>query len=298
MIGPVPRSGMLRMHKPPGVTSRRVVDRVRRAVASRRVGHAGTLDPFAEGLLLVAWDKATALVPYLHIYPKTYLVTAEFGRVTDTQDRTGATIATADPSGITTGAIESALAGFRGKVLQIPPMFSAVKHRGRRLYEFAREGKEVERPSREREVYRFELCTWEAPRATFEVQCAGGTYIRTLIHDLGRVLGPGATVTELLRTTVGPHRLEGALSLEELESLDGDALLARRISLAEVLPDWPRVTVEEPREADAIRCGSWTDPRGLLAAGGEYRITSAAGGLLALARGGERTRLLRVLGEQ
>jgi tRNA pseudouridine55 synthase len=290
----LPASGVIPVAKPEGPTSRRVVDAVVRRLRVKRTGHAGTLDPFAEGLLLVAFGRATGLVPYLQAYPKTYEVEAEFGRVTDTQDRTGETVAVADPSGLTRTAVEEALPRFRGQVRQVPPMFSAVRSGGKRLHELARRGEEVVREPRVRRVDAFELLAWEPPRASFRVVCEGGTYVRTLVHDLGESVGPGAHAVRLTRTAIGPHRLADALDAGGLEGIDDADLAARVLTPAAALPDLPAISVVDAAERRAVVLGSWTDPGERLPRDVPTRILDDDGVLLALARREDRARLLRV----
>jgi tRNA pseudouridine55 synthase len=294
---PPPAPGMLILDKPAGPTSRRLVDDVVRVLGTRRVGHAGTLDPFARGVLLVAWGKATAFVPYLQDYEKSYEAVVRFGRVTDTQDRLGETIEEHDASGLTAEAVEAALPGFRGEILQVPPMYSALKQNGRRLYELARRGETVDREPRRRRVSRLELAAWTPPVARLVVTCSSGTYVRTLAHDLGAALGPGASLDELTRTAVGPHRLEGAVAGDGVASLSREELLARAVPPAGVLPDWPAVVLPAD-ETVAAASGSWRDPRDRIPGAGRYRLLDETGRLLALARGGEEPRLLRVFAER
>jgi tRNA pseudouridine55 synthase len=272
------------------------VDAVVRALDTRRAGHAGTLDPFARGLLLIAWGRATGLVPYLQEYPKTYLARVRFGRVTDTQDRTGRVLAETDPARVTEERIRAALSRFRGPILQTPPMYSALKRDGQRLYRWARQGKEVSRNRRRRFVERFELMDYRSPLASFEIVCSKGTYVRTLAHDLGQVLGPGACVEDLSRTRIGPYAVEEALPAGCIPGLDATGLAARAVPPALALPDWPAVTVPE-EEARAVAHGSWRDPAGRAKRPTTYRVMDEAGELLALVRGGERVELLRVLAE-
>lgn len=294
---PVP-AGVLCLHKPSGPTSRDMVNRVMRILGTRRVGHAGTLDPFAEGLLLVAWGKDTGLVPYLQDHLKTYEARVRFGVSTDTQDRTGTVLETRSAAHLTPETIRGSLGSFRGIIRQTPPMYSALKQEGERLYRLAREGKEVARAPRECRVDAFDLLEWDAPVGVFRITCSRGTYVRTLAHDLGRALETGASLDRLLRTRVGPHDLEHAVDVRHLNDLDRDGLLALALRPAEALPDWPTCTVNG-EEAEAVGRGSWRDPRGRLTDAGSYRILDEAGNLLALARGGSGTpvKLLRVLAE-
>jgi tRNA pseudouridine55 synthase len=164
--------GFLLVDKPAGPSSRKVVDAVVRLAGTRRVGHAGTLDPFARGLLIVLWGRATALVPYVLEYPKRYLATVHFGRATDTQDRTGTPTAERDASALTPERVAAELPRFRGSILQAPPAFSAARSGGKRLYDLARRGVMTEAEPRERTVHRFELLEWRPPRGRFEVVCS------------------------------------------------------------------------------------------------------------------------------
>jgi tRNA U55 pseudouridine synthase TruB len=174
-------------------------------------------------------------------------------------------------------------------------MFSALKQEGRRLHELAREGKVVERTPRLRHVHRFELVEWNCPRARFVVTCSAGTYVRTLAHDLGEKLGPGACVERLVRTGVGPHLLEGAVPYDLLPELSTEALLQRSLTPADALLEWPAIRLGDPVEIRAVRCGSWGDPTGRVTAPGGHRILDPAGNLLALVEGGPPLLFLRVL---
>jgi tRNA pseudouridine55 synthase len=272
------------------------VDRVVRVLGARKVGHAGTLDPFARGLLLVAWGKATSLVPFLQDYAKTYVAEVRFGRETDTQDRTGRTVAERDIGGLDPARIRDVLPRFRGRIRQTPPMYSALRRDGRRLYTFARQGREVPLDSRERMVERFELLEWNPPVGRFEIVCAKGTYVRTLAHDLGRVLETGASVDTLVRTRIGPFSLEEAVSADALPELDREGLQALATPPARALPDWPSVTVSG-EAVRSVRHGAWRDPEGKADRETKYRILDASGELLALVQGGSPVTLLRVLAE-
>jgi len=293
---PRPVPGLLLVNKPAGPTSRAVVDRLVRVLGTRRVGHAGTLDPFAEGLLILAWEKATALLTYVQEYQKTYEAVVRFGRVTDTQDGTGRVLALRDAGGLTADVVRATLAGFRGRIAQVPPMYSAVKSGGVRLYDLARRGETRDRPAREREVHQLELLAWNPPCARLRVVCSSGTYVRTLAHDIGEALGPGASLDALIRTAVGPFPLAGAVTMDGMSALRPEDVDAIALRPEDALPDWGRVTVPDEEARDVV-CGSWRDPGRRAADPGRYRVLDHRGRLLALARGGERVALLRVLGE-
>jgi tRNA pseudouridine55 synthase len=212
-------NGILNINKPPGITSFGVVARARRICGQRRVGHGGTLDPEASGVLPVFISKATHAADYLLEYRKIYQAGIRLGITTDTFDAAGKITQEADTSRITPEDVRRALASFSGEIMQTPPMYSALKHNGRPLYKLAREGVSIERSGRQVTVYRIELLGLELPSVKIEVECSRGTYIRSLAHDLGRLLGCGAHLQSLTRTRYGPFDIKDALPPEILESL-------------------------------------------------------------------------------
>lgn len=293
----LPSAGLLAVNKPPGPTSRKVVDGVMRRLPTRKVGHAGTLDPFAEGLLLVLWGRATSLVPLLQTHRKEYRATVRFGRETDTQDHTGAVVAEAPVTGLDARHIEAALPAFRGSIRQAPPAFSAVKVGGERMYKKARRGETAPAAPRRREVFRFELEHWRPPVAVFTVVCSTGTYVRTLAHDLGRALGVGGSLDALCRTKVGRFGLEQAVAFDRLPEM-GEAELAERvIRPAEAVRELPSVVLNET-EIGQIAVGAWRDEDRRTVEPATYRLLDARGELLALVQGGAQPRLLRVFYEE
>ncbi len=209
-------NGIFNVRKPAGMTSHDVVAAVRRASRQKRVGHAGTLDPAAEGVLLVCVGPATRVVEYLMNGRKRYLATIVLGATTTTDDAEGQVLRRGDVSGITREAVEAALAGFVGRISQVPPMYSALKVGGKPLYKLARAGTEIEREPRQVEVYELRLVEWAPPRLRVDVLCGKGTYIRTLAHDLGERLGCGAYLEHLVRTASGRFSIEEATPLAEL----------------------------------------------------------------------------------
>ena len=217
-----PIHGILNINKPRGLTSFAVVTRVRRLTGMRRVGHAGTLDPIAEGVLPVCIGQATRIVDYLVDQPKAYRAQLRLGVATDTYDAEGAVTAERDASGVTRSKVEEALLAFTGQIEQLPPMYSAVKHEGQPLYRHARAGRLVERRPRQVTIYRLELLDFQAPLVTIEMECSKGTYVRTLAHDVGERLGCGAHMSALTRLRSGPFALEEAVTLEELERAADD----------------------------------------------------------------------------
>lgn len=209
--------GILNINKPQNKTSFSIVALVKRLSGERRVGHAGTLDPAATGVLPVCLGRGTRVTEFLVDTTKTYHAQIELGVATDTYDSSGQITQQGDPSGINRELLESALDSFRGSIRQIPPMYSAVKHRGQPLYELARAGIKVERKSRPAQIHRLELISWQPPIVTVEVECGKGTYIRSLAHDLGQSLGCGAHLSSLIRTRCGLFDIKDAISISQLE---------------------------------------------------------------------------------
>ena len=207
--------GILNLDKPRGPTSHDIVARVRALTGIRRVGHAGTLDPLATGVLLVCVGRATRVAEYLMAGRKVYRARVRLGITTDTYDAEGRVVAEA-PVEVNRAQVEAALAQFRGSIAQLPPMYSAVKHKGTPLHRLARRGAEVQREPRQVEIFRLELTAWEPPECTLEVTCSPGTYVRALAHDLGQALGCGAHVSGLIRLASGDFYLEDTVTLEEL----------------------------------------------------------------------------------
>lgn len=207
--------GILNLDKPRGLTSHDVVARVRALTGVRRVGHAGTLDPLATGVLLLCIGRATRVSEYLMAGQKTYRARVRLGVTTDTYDIEGQIVAEASVEASRV-QVETALTRFRGVIEQVPPMYSALKRQGTPLHRLARQGVEVKRAPRSVEFFRLELTGWEPPECTLEMVCSPGTYVRTLAHDLGQTLGCGACVARLTRLASGDFSLEDAITLEEL----------------------------------------------------------------------------------
>ena len=205
--------GLLNLYKPPGPTSHDLVAWVRRGTGVKKVGHAGTLDPAAAGVLVLCLGPATRLSEYLMGSPKTYVAHVHFGVETDTYDAGGA-ITAQDSRPVMRAEIEAALDRFRGEIRQVPPMYSAIKHGGRKLYEMARTGQTVERVARAVTISRLVLTAWEPPVATLEIDCSSGTYVRSLAHDLGQAVGVGAHLAALERTASGSFAAVDAVPWE------------------------------------------------------------------------------------
>lgn len=210
--------GVLVIDKPPGMTSHDVVDRVRKTFGTRKVGHGGTLDPDATGVLIVGIGRATRFLTYSQGAPKRYSAVARFGVATSTQDASGEVIRESDAN-VSEDQVRDALGSFKGTTEQIPPMVSAVKVGGEALYKKARRGEDIERPARAVTIYALELREFvpgERPEATIDVTCSGGTFVRTLVHDLGERLGCGAHLKTLRRTEAGGFSTEDAIRLEDV----------------------------------------------------------------------------------
>lgn len=217
--------GVLNLLKPPGMTSHDAVAFVRRVTGIKRVGHTGTLDPAAAGVLPICIGQATRLVEYLQAGTKEYLAEATFGYETDTLDAVGEVISEGDPAHVTVDTVRAANNAFRGTIQQMPPLYSAIKKEGKKLYELARAGAEandLDIQTREVTITRLTVQRfWEAtpdspPRALLHIQCSGGTYIRSLVRDIGQALGCGATMTFLVRQRSGSFTLDEAVALEQV----------------------------------------------------------------------------------
>ena len=281
--------GILNLYKPTGPTSHDCVGRVRRVLGTRRVGHAGTLDPLARGVLVIGVGNGTRILEYLQGQPKTYRARLVFGLVTDSQDVTGATLSEADASALTREAVAAHLAEFQGEQLQVPPMVSALKVGGRKLYELARKGETVERAPRPITVYATELLDFQpGPRAEAEIRVtsSAGTYVRTLCHDLGERLGPGAAMSALEREAVGDLRAADAVPLDDLQPE------TPLLPLGEALRHLPALTVSDE---DGIRLGHGQFvPAPEDAPEGPLLVLAPSGALLAIAtvRGQREARLI------
>lgn len=230
--------GILLVDKPQGITSHDVVDRVRKTSDTKKVGHAGTLDPMATGLLVVAVGSATRFLQYLSLEPKIYEGEITFGVSMTTQDAEGEVVSQCDASSLTQSAIEEALLQFVGEIEQVPPMHSAVQVEGKRLYEMARKGETVERKSRTVQVLEYCIMLQSLNKATFRVVCSGGTYVRTLAADIGDALGVGAHLSALRRIATGAFTVEVAVSLDDV----GESHL---IPLERALLPMPILAIEE-----------------------------------------------------
>jgi tRNA pseudouridine55 synthase len=240
--------GVLLLDKPTGPTSHDMVALTRRAVRTRRVGHTGTLDPFASGLLLLCIGQATRVAEYLSGLGKRYLAQVRLGVGTDTDDFTGRTLVERDASAVTRAALEVALAPMRGTIVQRPPAYSAKKREGKRAYRAAREGREFELDPVTVRIERIEVTRFEPPLVELDITCGSGTYIRAVGRDLGEALGVGAHLTALRRTRVGQHRVEDALPAASLD--DAPRVSAAIIPATRALAHLPQVEVGAAQQVD------------------------------------------------
>lgn len=242
-------NGFLIINKPKGWTSFDVVARLRRILGVKKIGHTGTLDPLATGVLVVAVGKATRLLEYLMGWDKEYEAEFKFGWVSDTYDVEGKLRELDFEGEVSLSQVKVALNQFRGEIEQVPPSFSAIKVKGKKAYELARQGKEVVLKARRVQIYKLEILDYEFPCLRMRIQVSKGTYIRSLGHDLGQVLGCGVILTELKRTAAGEFELSQAQSLEEIEMGK-----ARWIFLEEMVKDWPRLDLME-EEFERVKHG-------------------------------------------
>ena len=233
---PKEMEGVLLVDKPKGLTSHDVVYHLRRKLQMKKIGHAGTLDPMATGVLVMLIGKATRISQYLMSVDKVYEGEATLGVVTDSQDAEGEVMETRPVPGLAEAAVRETMKTFLGDQYQIPPMHSAIKIGGVKLYQLARKGEEVEREPRFIRVASFDLLSFALPKLTFRLACTKGTYVRTVTHDLGQKLGCGAHLSELRRTASGKFTIEQCLPLAQIEALSLAEIEKRLIPVYEAAP--------------------------------------------------------------
>lgn len=226
-------AGILLVDKPRGMTSHDVVAVLRRSLGMRRIGHAGTLDPDATGLLIMLVGKATTLFSQFSQFDKTYDVTLTLGITTSTADAAGTVLAQHDVPAIGQAEMEKVLDRFRGPISQVPPMVSAKKINGKKLYVLARQGVEVERQAQQLMIYELQLGAMNLPQVNFVVRCSKGTYVRTLCEDIGKAIGCGGHMSRLRRLAIGPYSINDAITLDQARQMPQEALV-ERILLSEV----------------------------------------------------------------
>ncbi|MFE4709662.1 tRNA pseudouridine(55) synthase TruB [Paenibacillus sp. NPDC056722] len=251
-------TGVLAVYKPAGFTSHDVVAKARRILGMKRIGHTGTLDPQVTGVLPLCLGRATRVVEYIQELPKEYVATLRLGMASDTEDLTGTVTETVDEVNVTDEEIAAVLNSFHGVISQVPPMYSAVKVDGKRLYELAREGKTVERKSREVEIYEIELLNvtrnGNYPDITFRARCSKGTYIRTLCVDIGRALGVPGVMVKLERTMSAGITAEHCLTLEEIaDHKEAGTLESHLIAADEAIAHLPQHKVMDEKKKAALQ---------------------------------------------
>ena len=223
-------NGILNLNKPAGYTSFDCVAVLRKLTGEKKIGHTGTLDPQATGVLPVCIGKATRLLEFMDSAPKTYVCGCTLGLETDTQDIWGSVLYDRRPetASVTRENVEKALRSFEGEIEQKPPVFSAIKVNGKKLYEYAREGRDVEIPVRKVTVHSIRILDWNGPEETFtfEVVCSRGTYVRSICHDLGQMLGCGACMSSLVRTQTSGYSIDNAVSMDDLKQMTAEQIEA------------------------------------------------------------------------
>jgi len=273
--------GLLGVLKPPGMTSHDVVNVVRRIIGSRRVGHAGTLDPGAAGVLVIGVGRATRLLPYMTDQPKRYVAEICFGAATTTHDAEGEVVSRGDASNITLDHLQQVCAEMTGDIEQVPPMYSAVKQGGQRLYQLAREGREVPRTPRKVTIFSLEVLDFRpGPEALarLRMECSKGVYVRTVFHDIGESLGVPAHMGFLVRTAVGPVSVDRCQTFTELENRPV------WLPLAECFPHLHSVSVDRLGRERLLHGNPVRLRAAELPAEGVVRVLGPAGELLALGR--------------
>ena len=270
-------TGIVIVDKPAGWTSQDVTARLRRVFGTRRIGHGGTLDPMATGVLPVFVGRATRGVEFFEHADKTYEAVLRLGTVTDTQDSTGAVLEKR-PAAVTEAEFRDVLPKFTGKIAQIPPMYSAIKVDGKKLYELARAGKEVERKPREITIFSLELLEFSGETAKIRVHCSKGTYIRTLCHDIGAALGCGACMETLRRTAAGEYTLADSVGLDTLLNAERPEDYLRDVDT--LFRQYPAVTLTEKQ---TLRCRNGNS-FSIALPEGSYRAYDGQGTFLMLAK--------------
>lgn len=246
--------GILLLDKGLGISSNRALQEVRKLFNANKAGHTGSLDPLATGLLPLCFGHATKVSGLLLDQDKRYLATVRLGVVTDSGDAEGQILEQNAVPALTLHNIETCLAAFRGTIDQVPPMYSALKVQGKKLYELAREGKTIERLPRQVEIFSLNLVEFNDEYIHLDVHCSKGTYIRTLAEDIGRVLGCGASLSALRRTQVGVFNLQQAFTIEQLRALAPEALQNCLLCSDTALNDYPKVQLSE-QQARSIQFG-------------------------------------------
>ena len=282
-------NGIIVIDKPPDITSARVVASIKKSLNAAKVGHAGTLDPFAEGVLICCINQATRLAGFLLHGPKKYTAVLKLGEETDTQDSTGTVIAGSNPDGLSRQTIQNVIKSFKGTLEQLPPVYSALKHKGVPLYRLARRGQPVQKPPRRVHIYDINVKQIDLPFICFEVACSAGTYIRALGSDIAKSLGCGGHLCELKRVESSGFTLDQATPLSEVEELARAQKLNRRIiSMKDALPAMPEFyatehLVDKIQHGQVLTVQELIDRQGIKGVGEPYiKIVDRKGNLIAI----------------
>ncbi len=275
-------SGFLNVNKPEGKNSFAVIVWMRKLLGEKRVGHGGTLDPIASGVLPVSIGQATKITQFVTDHDKIYSAEILLGTATDTFDSTGTVVFRGDAGNVSRDKIVEALASFQGSIEQIPPIYSAIKFRGKHYYQLARKGIEVKPVPRTVFIKRCDLIAYEPPRLTVELECGKGTYVRSVANDLGKILGCGGHLTKLVRTRCGIFKIEDSLSLEQIEEIFKNGSLQQYLYPVDSgLPDFKKVYLNE-EESRLIFNGGFVDLDGNISPGDRVSAYNHENKLLAI----------------
>lgn len=281
--------GVLNIHKATGMTSHDVVAKIRKLLKQKRVGHAGTLDPAASGVLPICIGQGTRVAEYLSESGKAYQAEIHFGIVTDTYDAEGTILRTSDTSMLTLAQIEAILPQFLGPQMQMPPLYSAIKLQGQPAYKRMRAGEEITLAARPIEIYALSILDWQSPRLTLAVDCSKGTYIRSLAYDLGEQLGVGAHLSALVRTRSGPFTLSESFTLAQVAEAVEQGTIAQLLTSADaVLQHYPALHLDAATVAQVLHGNpfSYNEPPAVLA-----RVYDTEGQFLAIATWNDEQRM-------
>jgi len=296
-------NGILNINKPEGLTSAKTVSIIKEILKLKKAGHTGTLDPFATGMLIVCLNRATKIARYLSNLDKEYIGTMVLGITTDTQDLKGKvlTINVIDPQKLKTIELREVFAKFRGDIWQIPPMFSAIKYKGRRLYSLARKGIKIDLDFRKTKIHQLNILNIKYdryPSIVFRVRCSKGTYVRTLCHDIGQSLGYGAYVSQLKRTAIGNHTIKSSVDLDLFLKMSYEEQCSHILSIDHVLSHLKKIILTESREVvNRVKNGGQFSeqevsefvPGNHIKLSDKFRVYSSNGHLLAVAEKSEKS---------
>jgi tRNA pseudouridine55 synthase len=248
-------NGILLIDKPAGITSHTVVSKLRRKLGTKKIGHAGTLDPTATGLMVLCIGYATKISSYVTDLDKAYQCRFELGKVTTTYDIEGEVVSEKNASHVSQADLLKAFEKFKGDIAQKPPIYSAIKINGRKLYQYARSNTEVEIPTRNVSIRSLKLLSYENPFAVLEMECSKGTYVRSLVHDVGQELGVGASVEKIHRIMSSPFTIDHAVSLDVILKMDLEEIQQRMISVKDALAKQFKIVAVQKHEEALVRNG-------------------------------------------